>query len=89
MLSRRYRATSAFAWVAAPTLLDTPLASEIQSHLPAVRYDPRGRRHVDYRAVIALAGPLFVNSALQAVLSLTDTWFIGRLSVDEIGRAHV
>ena len=39
---------------------------------------------MDYRTVIALAGPLFVNSALQAVLSLTDTWFIGRLSVDAV-----
>lgn len=50
--------------------------------LPAVRYDAQGRRRVDYRAVIGLAAPLFVTSAVQAVLSLTDTWFIGRLSVD-------
>ena len=53
-------------------------------HLPAVRHDAQGTRHVDYRAVMTLAGPLFINSALQAVLSLTDTWFIGRLSVDAV-----
>ncbi|HVK54875.1 MAG TPA: MATE family efflux transporter [Burkholderiales bacterium] len=50
--------------------------------LPAVRYDSRGKRHIDFRAIIALAGPLFVNSAMQAVLNLVDMWFIGRLSVD-------
>ncbi len=32
------------------------------------------------RAVAALALPLILNSTLQAVLNLTDTWFIGRLS---------
>ena len=64
--------------------LDTPHTSESPMRLPAVRYDARGKRHVDYRAVVVLAGPLFVNSALQAVLSLTDTWFIGRLSVDAV-----
>src|SRR5687767_12766011 len=52
--------------------------------LPAVRLDGRGNRHVDYRAIVSLAGPLFLNSALEAVLSLTDTWFIGRLSVDAV-----
>src|SRR4051812_11753042 len=52
--------------------------------LPAVRHDAHGRRHVDYRAIVTLAGPLFLNSALQALLSLTDTWFIGRLSVDAV-----
>ena len=31
--------------------------------------------------MLSLAWPLFISSALQAVLSLTDTWFIGRLSV--------
>ncbi|MES2354391.1 MAG: MATE family efflux transporter [Pseudomonadota bacterium] len=52
--------------------------------LPAVRFDANGNRHVDYRAILALAGPLFLNTALQAVLNLTDTWFIGRLSVDAL-----
>ncbi len=50
--------------------------------LPAMRIDAAGRRRVDVRAVVALALPLVLNSTIQAVLSLTDTWFIGRLSVD-------
>lgn len=32
------------------------------------------------RVVLALALPLFLNSSLQAILNLTDTWFISRLS---------
>jgi MATE family multidrug resistance protein len=62
--------------------LDTSIEHPGLRRLPAVRLDVHGRRRVDYRAVIALAAPLFINSAVQAVLSLTDTWFIGRLSVD-------
>ena len=50
--------------------------------LPAVRIDADGRRRVDYRAVAALATPLFLNSGIQAVLNLTDTWFIGHISVN-------
>ena len=50
--------------------------------LPALRFDAAGGRHVDMRAVLALAAPLVLNSSIQAVLGLTDTWFIGRLSVD-------
>ncbi|MES2353365.1 MAG: MATE family efflux transporter [Pseudomonadota bacterium] len=52
--------------------------------LPASRYDAHGVRHVDYRAIIALAGPLFLNSGMQAALNLMDMWFIGRLSVDAV-----
>jgi MATE family multidrug resistance protein len=52
--------------------------------LPAVRYDADGNRHVDYRAVVGLAGPLFLNSATQAILNLVDMWFVGRLSVDAV-----
>ena len=48
--------------------------------LPALKHDADGRRHVDLRVVLALSIPLFLNSSLQAVLNLTDTWFIGRLS---------
>lgn len=48
--------------------------------LPARRLDPQGRAHVDWREVLTLAGPLIANSAIQAGLNLTDTWFIGRLS---------
>jgi MATE family multidrug resistance protein len=35
---------------------------------------------LDYFAVGALAFPFMVNSAVQAVLNATDTWFIGRVS---------
>ena len=52
------------------------------SSLPALRLGALGRRHVDYRAVAALAAPLFLNSGVQAVLNLTDTWFLGRISTD-------
>src|SRR3974390_381750 len=48
--------------------------------LPAQRIDPSGRAHVDQRAVLALALPLMANSAVQIVLSLTDMWFMGRIS---------
>jgi MATE family multidrug resistance protein len=48
--------------------------------LPVQRLDARGRAQVDYHAVMALAWPLMLNSAIQAVLNLTDTWFIGRIS---------
>lgn len=49
-------------------------------NLPARRFDTHGRAHVDFRAVLALAGPFMLNSAVQAVLNLTDTWFIGHIS---------
>lgn len=52
------------------------------SRLPALRTDGHGGRHVDYRRILLLAAPLFVNSAVQALLNLTDTWFIGRISTD-------
>jgi len=50
------------------------------SALPALRQDADGLRQIDMRGVMALALPLILNSTLQAVLNLTDTWFIGRLS---------
>ena len=50
------------------------------SLLPAQRLDTAGQSHIDYAALARLAWPLILNSALQSVLSLTDTWFIGRLS---------
>jgi multidrug resistance protein, MATE family len=50
------------------------------AHRPAQRIDAPARAHVDYRAVWLLAGPLMANSAVQAVLNLTDTWFVSRLS---------
>jgi MATE family multidrug resistance protein len=55
--------------------------SRARRTLPALRLDAQGGRHVDMRAVFALAAPLVLNSTIQAVLGLTDTWFIGRLSV--------
>jgi MATE family multidrug resistance protein len=67
-----------------PAPLASPsLASPLLSfELPASRRDAAGRRRVSYRAVLALAMPLFINSGLQAVLSLTGAWFIGRLSTE-------
>jgi len=52
----------------------------IPTGLPAQRFDARGRARVDWRVVLALAGPLIANSAIQAALNLTDTWFVGRIS---------
>jgi multidrug resistance protein, MATE family len=48
--------------------------------LPGQALRPGGRPRLDYRAVAALAFPFMLNSAVQAVLNATDTWFIGRLS---------
>jgi multidrug resistance protein, MATE family len=59
--------------------------------LPAQRIDAAGDVHIDLRAVFALAAPLVANSAIQMVLNLTDTWFIGRLStqsVAAVGAVH-
>ena len=52
--------------------------------LPASRLDPAGRLKIDVRAILALALPLFLNSSIQAVLNLTDTWFIGRISATAV-----
>jgi MATE family multidrug resistance protein len=48
--------------------------------LPGQALSSVGRPRLDYRAVAALAFPFMLNSAVQAVLNATDTWFIGRLS---------
>ncbi|HEY7379048.1 MAG TPA: MATE family efflux transporter [Steroidobacteraceae bacterium] len=58
--------------------------SRVVSMLPAQRRDDAGRPHVDYRAVLALAWPFVLNSSVQAILNLTDTWFIGRLSTQAL-----
>lgn len=55
----------------------------VVSRLPAVRVEA-GRRRVDMRAVVSLALPLVANSSIQAVLNLTDTWFVGRLSAEGV-----
>jgi MATE family multidrug resistance protein len=48
--------------------------------LPGQRASASGRPRLDYLAVIRLALPFMLNSAVQAVLNATDTWFVGRLS---------
>ena len=45
-----------------------------------MRFDAAGRRRVDLRAVFALALPMFLNSLVQVVLNLTDTWFVAHIS---------
>jgi len=60
-----------------------PTKSDLRSRpLPALRIDAQGRRRVDDRALMSLAAPLFLNSGVQALLNLTDTWFLGRISTD-------
>ena len=67
-------------------LMDTvaSAAHGVVRSLPAQRHDAAGRPRVDYRAVLALAWPFVLNSSVQAVLNLTDTWFIGRLSTQAL-----
>lgn len=62
--------------------MDTAIVSNAANatSLPAQRLDASGRARVDVRAIIALAIPFAANSAIQAILNLTDTWFIGRIS---------
>jgi MATE family multidrug resistance protein len=48
--------------------------------LPGQALSSGGRPRLDYIAVGRLAFPFMVNSAIQAVLNATDTWFIGRVS---------
>ncbi|MGB6309868.1 MAG: MATE family efflux transporter [Steroidobacteraceae bacterium] len=48
--------------------------------LPGQALNSGGQPRLDYRAVASLAFPFMLNSAVQAVLNATDTWFIGRLS---------
>ncbi len=55
-------------------------AMEQAGLLPGQRVDTHGRMRVDWKFVLALAGPFVANSAVQAVLNLTDTWFVGRIS---------
>ena len=48
--------------------------------LPGQRLTQSGLPRLDPRAVAALALPFMANSAVQAVLNATDTWFMGRIS---------
>jgi MATE family multidrug resistance protein len=52
--------------------------------LPAQRIDAAGKPHVRLREVFSLAAPLMVTNAVQALLNLTDLWFIGRISTDAV-----
>jgi multidrug resistance protein, MATE family len=52
--------------------------------LPAVRRDAEGKSHVDLPAILRLAAPLMATNAVQALLNLTDLWFIGRLSTEAL-----
>jgi MATE family multidrug resistance protein len=49
---------------------------------PGQAQSASGKLRLDYAAVGRLAFPFMLNSAVQAVLNATDTWFIGRLSPD-------
>ena len=60
------------------------MTSQLGLNLPAVKVSPWGQYLVDYRGIFRLAFPLFLSSGVQAVLNLTDSWFIGRLSTDAI-----
>jgi MATE family multidrug resistance protein len=55
-------------------------ATGLDRALPAQRIGADGSKRIDYRAITALALPLMVNSSLQAVINLTDTWFVGHIS---------
>ena len=48
--------------------------------LPGQTLNSSGKPRLDYAAVASLAFPFMLNSAVQAVLNGTDTWFMGRLS---------
>jgi MATE family, multidrug efflux pump len=62
--------------------MNTRIANiNVAGNLPAQKIDSAGIAHVDQRAVLALALPLMANSAIQIVLSLTDMWFIGHISI--------
>jgi len=54
----------------------------VLAHRPAQRIDKNGRPQIDYRAIVQLSGPLMINSAVQSVLNLTDTWFVSQLSTN-------
>ncbi len=54
--------------------------TETATLLPGQTLSPRGKPRLDYAAVASLAFPFMLNSAVQAVLNGTDTWFMGRLS---------
>lgn len=50
----------------------------------AARRAADGSLRVDWRVLLSIAAPLMVTNAIQAILNLTDTWFIGRLSTESV-----
>ena len=48
------------------------------------RYDPARSESVSTSGILKLAAPLMLTNAIQALLNLTDTWFVGRLSTDAV-----
>jgi MATE family multidrug resistance protein len=52
--------------------------------LPAARVAADGRLRIDWSALLRIAAPLMVTNAIQSILSLTDTWYIGRLSTEAV-----
>ena len=57
---------------------------EASALLPARRVGADGIARVDMSAVLRLAAPLMATNATQAILNLTDTWFVGQLSTDAV-----
>jgi MATE family multidrug resistance protein len=68
----------------ATVVLPTASTGLLPPDLPAARLGADGGLQVDVRAILALALPMFLNSSIQAVLNLTDTWFIGRISATAV-----
>jgi MATE family multidrug resistance protein len=60
--------------------IDAPSPPPPTELAPGQRLSSGGRVRLDYAAVAGLALPFMLNSAVQAVLNATDTWFVGRLS---------
>jgi MATE family multidrug resistance protein len=46
----------------------------------AQRLDAKGILQVDHGVVVGLAMPLILSASIQALMGLTDTWFIGQIS---------
>jgi MATE family multidrug resistance protein len=65
----------------------TDLETARKERLPAQRLDAAGRAHVDQRAVMSLALPFMLVSAVQIILNLTDVWFIGHISTRALAAA--
>jgi len=60
------------------------VSAVLSATLPAQRIDAAGRAHVHLPSILKLAAPLMATNAVQALLNLTDLWFIGRLSTDAL-----